>query len=363
MQTFSLVLLGLQLLPVAGQADETFITSRKKENREQLVQKHGGTKESEAAVEEGLRWLARVQTPPGNWKLDGAFPDPSRTPNDIAATAFGLLPFLGAGYTHKPSANNPYDKVIARGLMFLVQKQDRKTGNLSGGMYAHSLGTITLCEAYGLTSDPALKQPAEKALGYLLTAQHQAGGWRYAPGQAGDTSVTGFVMQALYAGKQAGLAIPVASLRKMQQFFEQMNDRATEGYGYVDAKAPTQTMSAVGLAYRQKFENWGPTNPRLIRGIDNHLLKENADKANHLYLRYYVAQVMLQRGGEGWEKWNKDNLARLLGAQTRDNGPAHGSWPIKGDPMANMGGRLMITSLSLLTLEVYYRYPVPDRKP
>ena len=29
----------------------------------------------------------------------------------------------------------------------------------------------------------------------------------------------------------------------------------------------------------------------------------------------------------------------------------------KGDPFANMGGRIMTTSLALLTLEVYYRHP------
>jgi hypothetical protein len=36
--------------------------------------------------------------------------------------------------------------------------------------------------------------------------------------------------------------------------------------------------------------------------------------------------------------------------------PAFGSWSSAGDTYGNAGGRLMVTSLNLLTLEVYYRY-------
>ena len=34
----------------------------------------------------------------------------------------------------------------------------------------------------------------------------------------------------------------------------------------------------------------------------------------------------------------------------------HGSWPPEKDAWGKSGGRLMTTSLSTLTLEVYYRY-------
>ncbi len=35
---------------------------------------------------------------------------------------------------------------------------------------------------------------------------------------------------------------------------------------------------------------------------------------------------------------------------------AEGSWNPEGDEWGDAGGRLMVTSLSCLTLEVYYRY-------
>src|SRR5437870_3435870 len=78
---------------------------------EKALREGGGSKESEAAVVRGLRWLKRNQQADGSWKLDGNFNDRG-TANDIAGTAFGLLPFLGAGKTHKPSKNNDYDVVV-----------------------------------------------------------------------------------------------------------------------------------------------------------------------------------------------------------------------------------------------------------
>jgi len=56
-------------------------------------------------------------------------------------------------------------------------------------------------------------------------------------------------------------------------------------------------------------------------------------------------------GGKDWQDWNVKMRESLLKAQAKD-----GSWSSAGDPHSGAGGRLMITSLSLLTLEVYYRH-------
>src|SRR5213079_548831 len=103
--------------------------------------------------------------------------------NDIAGTAFGLLPLLGAGHTHKPSPKNPYDKPIEKGLLYLIRKQNKSTGDFGGGMYAHGLATIAMCEAYGLSQDPRLKGPAQRGINYIRAAQSESGGWRYEPRQ------------------------------------------------------------------------------------------------------------------------------------------------------------------------------------
>src|SRR5262249_25793541 len=130
-------------------------------------------------------------------------------PNDIAATAFALLPFLGAGHTHKssPKIGTDYKKTIDAGLRFLVGKQD-KTGYFGREAYTHPLATIAVCEAYGLTSDPTLKRPAQLALDSVERWQDpRGGGWRYEPKMAGDTSVTGWMLMGLKSGQMAGLNV------------------------------------------------------------------------------------------------------------------------------------------------------------
>src|SRR5262249_11572003 len=158
---------------------------------------------TEKAIAAGLRWLARQQAPSGQWPLSGGAP-----PNPVAGTALGLLPFLAAGETHKQTGPlHPYARNLERGLAFLREAQ-QQDGQFGGGMYAHALATWALCRAYGLTKDDRLKGPAQRAVAYLVRAQHAGGGWRYAPGQAGDTSVSSWAILALKRGEAAGLHVP-----------------------------------------------------------------------------------------------------------------------------------------------------------
>src|SRR5207245_2051162 len=108
------------------------------------------------------------------------------------------LPFLAAGQTHKGGdktipGGGKYTKNVENGLKYLktAQKPDGSfTG--AGDMYDNAIATMALCEAYGMTADPTLKNPAQIAVNYIVKAQHSGGGWRYSPGTPGDTSVTGW---------------------------------------------------------------------------------------------------------------------------------------------------------------------------
>ena len=71
-------------------------------------------------------------------------------------------------------------------------QQQKPSGDLRGGssgntgMYAHGQATIVLCEAYAMSGDQALRVPAQRAVNFVVQAQHEGGGWRYVPGQPGD---------------------------------------------------------------------------------------------------------------------------------------------------------------------------------
>ena len=83
-------------------------------------------------------------------------------------------------------------------------------------MYGHGQITIALCELYGLTRDPKMKQAAQNALRYALAAQLPDGGWRYHLPEKdengfleswknrGDLSVTGWFLLALKTAEMAG---------------------------------------------------------------------------------------------------------------------------------------------------------------
>ena len=67
---------------------------------------------------------------------------------------------------------------------------------------------------------------------------------------------------------------------------------------------------------------------------------------------------MHNQPGPQWDTWNRKMRRILIDTQCKE-GCAAGSWdpakPTK-DIWGDAGGRLMVTSLSALTLEVYYRY-------
>jgi hypothetical protein len=361
--------------------------------REKLLQEGGGNARSEAAVARGLEWLSLHQAQGGQWSLDGfshharekpypegkTFTDDSNAQgsrrNDIAGTAFGLLPFLAAGQTHKAPVVSKdkkaplkdYHKGVDAGLKFLMGKQG-KDGYYGGDMYSHSLAAIAMCEAYGLTSDPVLKVSAQKAINYLVDAQDPiGGGWRYTPKTAGDTSVTGWALMALKSGQMAGLSVPAATLRKVERFLDSVETPAKGGYQYLSGSGEKPAMTAVGMLCRE-YLGVRPQNTGLLAGVER-LKKSPPGTTGNLYYEYYATQVMHHMGGESWAFWNQGQNGKPgirdyliskqdVGASGRKGNA--GSWAPATeadiDIATQQGGRLVATSLSLLTLEVYYRH-------
>jgi hypothetical protein len=225
-------------------------------------------------------------------------------------------------------------------------------------MYAHALATIVMCEAYGLTQDPRYGRSAALAVRFMERSQHREGGWRYRPGEAGDVSVFGWFVMALKSAQMANIPVAEATLTRAQKFLDSMNVEG-EGYQYIAGSGATPSMSAVGLLCRQYLQRWGATNPRLIRGIDSHLKTNPPGTLKDIYYYYYATQVMHHYGvREAWSAWNEKMRDSLVKSQDkRDINSVNGSWaPEEGDRWARVGGRMMQTSMALLTLEVYYRY-------
>ncbi len=343
------------------------LSMRTTDARREAAKTLGGSEDSEEAVERGLLWLARNQYPDGHWSIDDFPGDTSESlgegsfVSNSAATGLSLLAFLGAGYTHQ---SGKHQEVVSRGMKWLVEHQ-KPDGDLFADetefvwFYSHGIASIALCEAYGLTKDPDLKAPAQKALDFIVESQHEEfGGWRYRPQFESDTSVSGWQLMALKSGEMAGLNVPKEAYAGVSRWLDSVESKSAAGqFSYHPTKEVSPAMTAEGLLMRQYLGAKRDDAP-LIAGA-NYLRTRLPDFGQRdAYYWYYATQVMFHMQGDHWGEWNNSLRDLLVTTQSRD-GAVSGSWdPARPSPdkWASGGGRHYLTCLNLLMLEVYYRH-------
>jgi hypothetical protein len=352
--------------------------------RNEVAQKHGATESSDRAVEQGLHFLARCQFPDGRWAIDRlprGVVDPSTDAGlgemnaDTAATGMALLAFLGKGYTH---VDDKYRNQVNAGLRWLISNQqddgslfnDQSDQTLYAQFYAHGIATIALGEAYGMTWDEDLRGPLQRAIGFTLSAQHpERGGWRYRVQQETDTSVSGWHLMALKSAQMAGVEIPTESLARVSGWLDlaqgqdgsryRYNPYALDNASQRQGRVPTLAMTAEGLLMRL-YLGRDRNHPEMLSGAN--YLRENLPgqpgTPDDVYYLYYATQVMFQMQGDYWPAWN-DKLRPMLESRQVQKGQLIGSWsptePAR-DRWGHAGGRLYVTAINLLMLEVYYRH-------
>ena len=340
-------------------------------SKAQLVRREGGTTASEKAVQDGLAWLMRHQRKDGGWSLDvrnecqlpPGCPEDVHVESDTAATGLALLPFLGAGHIHTQPSR--YQAQVQRGLDWLVSHQ-QKTGELFLGgqihsqFYSHAIASMALCEAYGISKDARLQEPAQLAINFIAQSQNKYdGGWRYSPGMEGDTSVFGWQMFALRSARLSGLNVPKNVLKGCVHYLDEAgSDKNRTTYGYLPGMLAKPTMTAEGLLCRQ-YLGWQHDDPRLVRGAAIVWTELQASSERNIYYWYYATQLLHNMQNKAWKQWNPRVRDGLVASQIGGQGCDSGSWsPLfpQPDVWGMKGGRLYQTGLSILTLEVYYRF-------
>lgn len=336
--------------------------------------------QTELAIERGLEFLAKYQRPDGSWRLQD-FDTPVLMRSDTAATGLALLSFQGAGYTHNQFK---YSRTVKKAVQFLVSHQ-RTNGDLyipqdpasdqNAWLYSHAIASLALCEAVGMTQDEQLRPAAQKAIDFMVASQDpQLGGWRYRPGAGADTSVTGWFMMAFKSGQLAGLNVPEKTFDAIERYVAASQAPSGEAYLYrynpfaADTPqqrhglVPTSVMTSVGLLMRL-YLGWKRDQAEMMDGAD-YLLEhapENGSVAasrRDTYYWYYATQVMFHMRGARWEKWHDRLYPLLINSQIVD-GELAGSWDPNHptpDLWGRYGGRLYVTTLNLLSLEVSYRH-------
>ena len=353
--------------PIPSERISAGFSMRAPEARKEAVGKLGGSDASEAAVERALEWLTAHQYAAGNWSIhdpnckDHTCTGPGIYEADPAATGLSLLAFLGAGHTHR---SGDYQQQVQRGLDWLIANQ-ASDGNLFPTetkfvqFYGHGMAAIALCEAYGMTKDKKLKQPAQNAINFITASQHpEFGGWRYEAQFESDTSVSGWQLMALKSGEMAGLDIPKTAYAGVATWLDTVEGDESPGrFSYHPTKAFTDSMTAEGLLMRQ-YLGAGREDSDLQAGASYLKSRLPRRDARDVYYWYYATQVMFHMQGEHWDEWN-GGLRDLLVETQEKSGTARGSWdpsaPTK-DTWGQSGGRHYVTCLNVLMLEVYYRH-------
>jgi hypothetical protein len=349
-----------------------------------MVRLGGGGQATESAVDIGLEWLAKHQEANGQW-IPKKY-QASKGQTDTACTSLALLAFLGAGHTEKVGR---YKDNVRRAIAWLksvqteegcvYQKGDFDALHPGGPGYSHAMAGMALAEAAGMARVSDTIRAAQKAVDYSCQIHGHGtlegddygkgkGAWRYMPGMEPDTSVTGWYIMQLKSAKVSGMQVPNASFKRAIEWLDKVMEKAAEdeGYGpayryiYQRGKYEKYTglfkeyrLTAIGCLGRQ----FTGTPKDQLEGTVSHFMKVGGVPGQgnwDLYYWYYATLCIFQQGGPLWKKWNEGMKAVLLGAQ-RKGGDEDGSWDPQGD-FNEYWGRVGQTALSILCLEVYYRY-------
>jgi hypothetical protein len=257
-----------------------------------------------------------------------------------------------------------------------------------GNEYAFLIATYALCEAYGMTKDPAIKDVAVKCLRRIVENQSATGGWDYRLNKNSnrdDVSFAGWAMQALKAGRMAGLKIDGldACIKKAMNCLVKRNyNNGTFCYTAMQRNVNHPGLAAVGCYALQSFgyngkevaqslEYMRSWKPSFDGGDILHEGKAHPSNVSPQYYCYYATQSKFiagkndyanRRNIQSWNNWNKQmkNLfvSKIinLDATVKDSsGREHRQGYYRNDDR-NSSRPYMDSCLAALQLMVYYRY-------
>lgn len=330
-----------------------------------------GDAHTEAAVMKLLRWLKKTQNAKGSWE------------NSPATTAFVILTYLAHGET---PASEEFGSTVERGMQYLIDSQIEVKGRVlfkgsDANEYTTLIVTYALCEAYGMTKNPNAKTAALKSLQRIVDCQSPTGGWDYKLNKDStrdDLSYAGWAMQAIKAGKMAGLKPEGldACIKKAVKCLKTRNFR-NGGFNYVAGGNPTG-LTATGCLCMQLLGYANHTEVKQALDFMREWMPAFTSKGSPKpggplpaggtqYYSYYAAQCKYQSGMcEGatpadkttWVKWNAE-MKKLYTSTIVDDGEIDGpkGKKVKTGYWANgYQTKTMGSCLVGLQLMVYYRY-------
>lgn len=314
------------------------------------------TPEIQAAIDRGLKYLARAQSQDGSWRTHGAtgsYP--------TAMTALAGLALIGSGST---PTEGPYARHVSAAVTALLgsARRDGLIAQLDEEyqhMHGHGFAMLFLAECYGMEEDPRrqaqLKLVLQRAVELTGRSQSAAGGWLYTADSRGDEgSVTVTQVQGLRACRNAGIEVPKEIIDNAMDYLEK--SRNNDGGIRYNASGggpsrPPITAAAIVCWYNAGIYD-EPRVKQALRFVEVNVWPTRGESWGHFYYaQLYMAQVMYLTGEEEWRSYYRAMSRILLDQQSED-----GSW--MGDSVGPVYG----TATALIILQLPYKHlPIMQR--
>lgn len=300
----------------------------------------------EMMYKKGIDYLAKSQKP------DGSFGGQANDYYGNQPAVVGLCVVAMLAHGEDPN-RGPYSVAIKRGLEFILAQQNKSTGYIGNSMYNHGFATLALAESYGMVKDVRLGPALESATKLILNSQERNGfgAWRYSPeSRDADSTVSGANIVALFAARNAGIAVPEESIQKALKFIA-LCQGDDGGIGYTSAGGSNGPRTAIGALCWALGKQKDTTRFKAAFEFLNNKGAGSARSEGYFhYFLYYAAQTYFHASPQAWKEWNAANITMLKEAQNAD-----GSWN------GNFGATFA-TSASLLSLALNYRFlPIYER--
>ena len=345
-----------------------------------------GDPRTEISVMKVLWWLKAHQNTDGSWGNGN---------NTVANTAFAVLTYLAHG--EYPGSPSPYKRdfgpTVQMAIDYLICHIQTGADNVphfsptDGNEYSFLIGTYALCEAYGMTKNPNCKEAAQQCLYRIIENQSSTGGWDYKLNKNStrdDLSFAGWAIQALKAGKMAGLHHEgmQTAINKAVNCLKKRSYSKSGGFTYTPnannnggntglAGVGTLAMQFLGRGSESEVMNALDVMRDWVPAFEADKVCGKKPGGSPQYYCYYATQCKYQAGMkagatkadvDAWVKWNSE-MKKLYPSSIIDlpekvadvNGKDHAQGYYQNTD-AHSSRPYMDTCLAALQLMVYYRY-------
>jgi uncharacterized protein YfaS (alpha-2-macroglobulin family) len=272
------------------------------------------TKETQKAIDAGLKYLAKEQAEDGSWGT-------GNNQGSVAITSLAGLALLSG--KHHPDQGD-HGKAVTKAIRYILSTESREPDGFfqnaksatHGPMYGHGFAVLFLADAHATIKDKqfkiVVKDALERGARLIVKSQNNEGGWRYQPApRDADLSVTAVQVVALRAARDQGCDVPKKTFDQAGNYIRRCQDADTGGLRYQAlGGAPGFARTAAGLAA------WNRTGAKeddaFKKGMD-YLQKfdpkkkdaaaDPAVQMHYFYGHYYAAKATWWAGDKKFAAW------------------------------------------------------------